>query len=89
MGQKDITELYRVERQARPRAEAGTSRPVSIRQAKPAPLFGKLREAVSYANRRWRNLARYAKLDHGHSRTTSRSWSDRRRAIDQDEGDDS
>ena len=24
------------------------------------PLFGKLREAVIYANHRWRNLARYA-----------------------------
>jgi hypothetical protein len=31
-----------------------------------APLFGKLREAVTYANGRWRNLARYARVDCGH-----------------------
>ena len=30
------------------------------------PLFGKLREAVTYATRRWRHLAGYAKVDHGH-----------------------
>jgi hypothetical protein len=31
-----------------------------------APTFGKLREAVTYANRRWWNLARYAKVGNGH-----------------------
>ena len=30
------------------------------------PLFGKLREAVVYANHRWRNLARYARIECGH-----------------------
>ena len=79
---KDITELYRIERQATA-LELSLQRRGLFRHAKAkpvlkrlqrrfralereAPLFGKLREAVSYANRRWRNLARYAKLDHGH-----------------------
>jgi transposase len=79
---KDITELYRIERQAtalglslahRGLFRHAKAKPVLKRLQRrfralerEAPLFGKLREAVNYANRRWRNLARYAKLDHGH-----------------------
>lgn len=77
---KDITELYRIEKQA-----AGLSplRRGYFRHAKAkpvlkelqrkfralerdVPLFGKLREAVIYANRRWPQLTRYAKVGHGH-----------------------
>lgn len=79
---KDITELYRIEQQAnalklslarRGLFRHAKAKPVLKRLQRrfrtlerEAPLFGKLREAVNYANRRWRNLARYAKVDHGH-----------------------
>jgi transposase len=79
---KDITKLYRIEREAtdlglsyaqRGLYRHAKAKPVLKRLQRrfralerDAPLFGKLREAVTYATRRWRNLARYAKVDCGH-----------------------
>jgi len=79
---KDITELYAIEQQAKDlglsHAQRGAwrhakAKPVLKRMQRrfralerEAPLFGKLREAVTYANGRWRNLARYARVDCGH-----------------------
>lgn len=79
---KDIGKLYRIETQAtelglslarRGLLRHTKAKPVLKRLQRrfrelerEAPLFGKLREAVTYAKRRWRNLARYAKVDHGH-----------------------
>jgi transposase len=79
---KDITELYNIEQQATDlgltHAQRGAFRHA---KAKPVlkrlqrcfielkrnlPLFGKLREAVIYATKRWRHLAAYAKVGHGH-----------------------
>jgi hypothetical protein len=79
---KDISELYRIEKQAT-QLELSHRRRGYFRHAKAkpvlkrlqrkfralerdVPLFGKLREAVTYANRRWPQLARYAKVNHGH-----------------------
>lgn len=79
---KLITRLYRIERQATALGlDAARRGALRHAKAKPilkqlqrqfraleqdAPLFGKLREAVVYANHRWRNLARYAHINHGH-----------------------
>jgi hypothetical protein len=79
---KDITRLYRIERQATDRQMTAAQRgALRYAKAKPilkrlqhqfralergTPLFGKLREAVIYANHRWRNLARYARIECGH-----------------------
>ena len=79
---KDITRLYRIERQATDAgmnaAQRGALRYVKARPIlkrlqrqfraleRGTPLFGKLREAVIYANHRWRNLARYARIECGH-----------------------
>jgi transposase len=79
---KEITRLYRIERQATDRGMNAAQRgALRYAKAKPIlkrlqrqfhalerdmPLFGKLREAVVYANRRWRNLARYARIECGH-----------------------
>ena len=79
---KEITRLYRIERQATDRGMNATQRgALRYAKAKPilkrlqrqfralerdTPLFGKLREAVVYANHRWRNLARYARIECGH-----------------------
>jgi transposase len=79
---KDITELYGIERQATQMGltdtRRGAFRHAKAKRIlkrlqrrfraleRQAPLFGKLREAVTYANRRWRNLARYARVDCGH-----------------------
>jgi transposase len=79
---KDITKLYNIEQQATnlglTHAQRGAFRHA---KAKPVlkrlqrrfielkrnlPLFGKLREAVIYATKRWRHLAAYAKADHGY-----------------------
>jgi transposase len=78
---KDITELYNIEKQATAlgltHAQRGTFRHA---KAKPVlkrlqrrflklqrnlPLFGKLREAVTYATGRWPHLAAYAKVNNG------------------------
>jgi len=79
---KDITELYRFERQAKDRGltheqrgyfRHAKAKPVLKRlQAKfralerTAPASGNLRDAVTYANNRWPHLARYAKVGFGH-----------------------
>ena len=79
---KDITELYRIERQAKDRGlcheqrgffRHAKAKPVLKRlQAKfralerTAPPSGNLREAVTYANNRWPHLVRYAKVGFGH-----------------------
>ncbi len=79
---KDITELYRIEKQAtnlglthgqRGHFRHGKAKPVLKRLQRKfkalerdVPLFGKLREAVTYANGRWPNLVRYAKVSNGH-----------------------
>jgi transposase len=79
---KDISELYRIERQAtdlglsherRGLFRHAKAKPVLKRLQRrfralerDLPLFGKLREAVTYANNRWRSLAQYAKVGHGH-----------------------
>lgn len=79
---RDITELYRIEQQATQLALTHEARGYFRHaKAKPilkrlqrqfqaleqgAPTFGKLREAVTYANRRWPHLAHYAKVDCGH-----------------------
>jgi transposase len=78
---KDIAALYSIEQQAADlgltHAQRGAFRHA---KAKPVlkrlqrrflelkrnlPLFGKLREAVTYATGRWAHLAAYAKVDHG------------------------
>ena len=74
---RDIDELYAIERQAvnlgltpdrRGMFRHAKAKPVLKRLQrrfraleKDMPLFGKLREAVTYATNRWPNLARYAK----------------------------
>jgi transposase len=79
---KEITRLYRIERQATDLEMTAAQRgALRYAKAKPIlkelqrqfralerdmPLFGKLREAVIYANHRWRNLARYARIECGH-----------------------
>jgi transposase len=79
---QDITELYAIEQQAKDLGlnhvrrgawRHAKAKPVLKRLQRhfralerDAPLFGKLREAVTYANGRWRNLARYARVDCGH-----------------------
>jgi hypothetical protein len=79
---KNITELYAMGQQAKDlglsHAQRGALRHAKARTVlkrlqrrfraleRQAPLFGKLREAVTYANGRWRNLARYARVDYGH-----------------------
>lgn len=79
---KDITRLYRIEKEAThlglTHAQRGLYRHAKAKPVlkrlqrrfraleRDAPLFGKLREAVTYANNRWRHLARYAKVDCGH-----------------------
>jgi transposase len=79
---KDITELYRIEQEAQTLALSHEQRGYYRHaKAKPilkrlqrrlrklehsGPLFGNLREAVTYANRRWRHLVRYAKVGFGH-----------------------
>ena len=79
---KDITDLYAIEQQAtalglnharRGAFRHAKAKPVLKRLQRrfralerDAPLFGKLREAVTYANGRWCNLARYARVDCGH-----------------------
>jgi transposase len=79
---KGVTELYAIEQQAKDlrlsHAQRGAwrhakAKPVLKRLQRrfralerDAPLFGKLREAVTYANGRWRNLTRYARVDCGH-----------------------
>ena len=79
---RDIDELYAIERQAtkleltpdrRGMFRHAKAKPVLKRLQRrfralqqEAPLFGKLREAVTYATNRWPNLARYAKVDCGH-----------------------
>jgi len=79
---KDITELYRIEREAKERGLTHEQRGY-LRHAKAKPVLkglqakfralertappsGKLREAVTYANNRWRHLVRYAKVGFGH-----------------------
>lgn len=79
---RDIDELYAIERQAtklgltparRGMFRYAKAKPVLKRLQRhcrvlkqDAPVFGKLREAVTYATNRWSNLARYAKVDCGH-----------------------
>ena len=79
---RDIDELYRIERQAtelgltaarRGMFRHAKAKPVLKRLQRRfrslergAPVFGKLREAVTYATNRWPNLARYAKVGCGH-----------------------
>jgi transposase len=79
---KDITRLYRIERHATDQQMTAAQRgALRYAKAKPilkrlqrqfralerdTPLFGKLREAVISANHRWRNLARYARIECGH-----------------------
>jgi transposase len=79
---KDITRLYRIEKEAtnlglshvqRGLYRHAKAKPVLKRLQRrfrtlerEAPLFGKLREAVTYATNRWRHLARYARVDCGH-----------------------
>jgi transposase len=79
---KDITELYRIERQAKDRSltheqrgyfRHAKAKPILKRlQAKfralerTAPASGNLREAVTYANNRWPSFVRYAKVGFGH-----------------------
>jgi transposase len=79
---RDITELYRLERLAKDRQltpeqrgyfRHAKAKPVLKRlQAKfrelerTAPPTGNLRDAVTYANNRWRHLVRYAKVGFGH-----------------------
>lgn len=79
---KGISELYRIERQAKDRGltheqrgyfRHAKAKPVLKRlQAqfraleRTAPPSGNLREAVTYANNRWRHLVRYAKAGFGH-----------------------
>ncbi len=79
---RDIDELYAIERQAtklgltparRGMFRHAKAKPVLKRLQRrfralkqDAPVFGKLREAVTYATNRWPNLARYAKVDCGH-----------------------
>jgi transposase len=79
---KDITDLYHIERQAtalgltpaqRGALRHAKAKPVLkrlqrkfLKLQRDLPLFGKLREAVTYATRRWRQLAGYARLDHGY-----------------------
>ena len=78
---KDITELYRIERQAKDRGLTHEQRGyLRHAKAKPvlkrlqtkfrvlertAPASGNLRDAVTYANNRWPHLARYAKVGFG------------------------
>ncbi len=78
---RDIDELYAIERHAtklgltpdrRGMFRHAKAKPVLKRLQrrfhaleKDMPLFGKLREAVTYATNRWPNLARYAKVDCG------------------------
>ncbi len=79
---RDIDKLYAIERQVtrlgltpdrRGMFRHAKAKPVLRRLQRrfraleqEAPLFGKLREAVTYATNRWPNLARYAKVDCGH-----------------------
>ena len=79
---RDIDELYAIERQAAKLGltpdRRGMFRHAKAKRVlkrlqrrfraleQEAPLFGKLREAVTYATNRWPNLARYAKVDCGH-----------------------
>jgi transposase len=79
---RDITELYRIERMARllglthdQRGYLGhaKAKPVLRRLQRKlralehtAPPSGNLRDAVTYANRRWPRLLRYAKIGFGH-----------------------
>lgn len=79
---KDITELYRIETLADEAALTFEQRGLLRHaKAKPVlkqlqarfveldrsgPLSGKLREAVTYALKRWRHLAAYAKVGNGH-----------------------
>jgi hypothetical protein len=79
---KDITELYNIEQQAtdlgltharRGAFRHAKSKPVLkrlqrrfLKLQRNLPLFGKLREAVTYATGRWRHLATYAKVNHGY-----------------------
>lgn len=79
---KDISELYRIERQAtdlglsherRGLFRHAKSKPVLKRLQRRfralernLPLFGKSREAVTYANNRWRSLAQYVKVGQSH-----------------------
>jgi transposase len=79
---KDITQLYRIERQAKERGltyeqrsylRHAKAKPILKRlQAKfrtlerAAPPSGNLRDAVTYANNRWPHLVRYAKVGCGH-----------------------
>jgi len=79
---RDIDVLYAIERQAtelgltvarRGMFRHAKAKPVLKRLQRrfrslqrDAPVFGKLREAVTYATNRWPNLARYAKVDCGH-----------------------
>jgi len=79
---RDISQLYRLERIAKDRQLTDEQRgyfrhamakPVLKRlQAKfrelnrTAPPTGNLRDAVTYANNRWRHLVRYAKVGFGH-----------------------
>jgi transposase len=79
---RDISQLYRLERLAKDRHltheqrgyfRHAKAKPVLKRlQAKfrelehTAPAAGNLRDAVTYANKRWRHLVRYAKAGFGH-----------------------
>ena len=79
---KDITELYNIEQQAtdlgltharRGAFRHAKAKPVLkrlqrrfLKLQRNLPLFGKLREAVTYATGRWRHLATYAKVNHGY-----------------------
>ena len=79
---RDITELYRIERQARLLDLTHDQRGL-LRHAKAKPVLkrlqrklralehtappsGNLRDAVTYANGRWPHLVRYAKVGFGH-----------------------
>jgi hypothetical protein len=79
---KDITELYRIEKAAKERGltperrgyfRHAKAKPVLKRLQRQfraldrtAPPSGNLREAITYANNRWRHLVRYAKVGFGH-----------------------
>jgi transposase len=79
---KDISELYRIEQQATDMGlsheRRGLYRHAKAKRVlkrlqrrfralgRDLPLFGKLREAVTYANNRWRSLSQYGKVWHGH-----------------------
>jgi transposase len=79
---KDITELYNIEKRAtalgltyaqRGGLRHAKAKPVLkrlqrkfLKLKRDLPLFGKLREAVTYATGRWSHLAAYAKINNGH-----------------------